>query len=191
MRTQYVLESCAQQLIPHCGMRRRCARVNFLYSHFIVSCHPVTCPNRCSGRGTCGPMTIGMLAPGLDPVIAAAYTNWDANVTYGCNCDFGFAGPDCSLGTSESGIALQSRCRRRAVCDQACAFSFGHRCVLSALCNFGDSGRTSNQYAYALTAYFGVSIGTVTSGTLRLLFNGHRSAAFTAVPTMVCRLHVL
>ena len=81
--------------------------------------------------------------------------------------------------------------RRRAVCDQACAFSFGHRCVLSALCNFGDSGRTSNQYAYALTAYFGVSIGTVTSGTLRLLFNGHRSAAFTAVPTMVGRLHVL
>ena len=26
-----------------------------------------------------------------------SYTAWDADVTYGCRCDYGFFAPDCSL----------------------------------------------------------------------------------------------
>ena len=25
------------------------------------------------------------------------YSNWDAALSFGCNCNFGFGGPDCSL----------------------------------------------------------------------------------------------
>lgn len=65
-----------------------------------VACEKSKCPNGCSGKGVCmslydigkylGPDTTG---DGYGPL----YANWEKNNVYGCNCDWTYAGPDCSL----------------------------------------------------------------------------------------------
>jgi len=68
---------------------------------------PATCPNSCNKHGVCRSMANiakyegwdnsqnipGGVGDGLGPT----YDAWDANMTYGCVCDPGFSGPDCSL----------------------------------------------------------------------------------------------
>jgi hypothetical protein len=63
-------------------------------------------------------MTQNLLAPGLEAESTPAYTNWDADVTYGCNCDFGYSGPDCSLSTCATVCPVQL-CARASLRDGA------------------------------------------------------------------------
>ena len=71
--------------------------------HEGAACQRTSCPNDCSGRGRCatiqeistlyGPDTdSGTMGDGAGP----SYTLWDAEVTYGCVCDWGYTGGDCS-----------------------------------------------------------------------------------------------
>lgn len=65
------------------------------------------CPNRCNSNGRC--TTIKELSKteavdnnstipgGVGDGVGASYTVWDAEITYGCVCDPGYTGPDCSL----------------------------------------------------------------------------------------------
>jgi hypothetical protein len=78
-------------------------RVGFVGS----ACENLGCPGTpmCSGKGLC--MTMRQAASGYDgyrlvrdPV---AYTGWDADRIYGCVCDAGYSGADCSLRTCPSG----------------------------------------------------------------------------------------
>eukprot|EP00941_MAST-03F_sp_MAST-3F-sp1_P001949 g1949.t1 len=56
-------------------------------------CSRTTCPNDCSGHGTC-----------RRPIdIDDAYQAWDAYKTQSCKCDSGYTGPDCSLRVCPSG----------------------------------------------------------------------------------------
>lgn len=56
-------------------------------------CSRTTCPNDCSGHGTC-----------RRPIdIDDAYQAWDAYKTQSCKCDAGYTGPDCSLRVCPSG----------------------------------------------------------------------------------------
>jgi len=70
------------------------------------ACQRSSCPNSCSGHGTC--MTIADLSywkgPDYDPGVANSgdgkgivYTNWDKDSILMCDCDGGFFGADCSL----------------------------------------------------------------------------------------------
>jgi len=62
------------------------------------ACERKTCPNACSGNGKCQSMKYyaAVKDPGEGTVYE--YTDiWDAEMMYGCNCDPGYHGPDCSL----------------------------------------------------------------------------------------------
>ena len=60
---------------------------------------PVACMNDCNGHGICRSMRRS--AEHLwHSTSQIAYTNvWDANMIWGCNCDEGWEGADCSLQT--------------------------------------------------------------------------------------------
>jgi len=63
------------------------------------SCQRASCPNDCSGHGTCE--HIKTLAA-MD--FGNIYDLWDAEMTMGCLCDAGFSGPDCSAKDCKYGI---------------------------------------------------------------------------------------
>ncbi len=63
------------------------------------SCQRASCPNDCSGRGTCH--TIEYLAK---QDYGNTYTLWDREASMGCLCDAGYEGPDCSLRQCKVGI---------------------------------------------------------------------------------------
>ena len=117
-----------------------------------AACERSVCPNDCSGNGICMSMhhlmqtadsnsdnptehTI-LTQAGAGTMIRTSYTaNWDATKQYGCWCDYGFRGADCSLiecpsnsdpivsdpwGTAanRNGGRLEGRdCSGRGVCD--------------------------------------------------------------------------
>mmetsp|Transcript_23393 Transcript_23393/g.70211 ORF Transcript_23393/g.70211 Transcript_23393/m.70211 type:complete len:143 (+) Transcript_23393:240-668(+) len=63
-----------------------------------AACERKSCPDACNGRGRCQNMRY--FASLKDPGEGNVFTyesNWDANIMYGCNCDDGVFGPDCSL----------------------------------------------------------------------------------------------
>ncbi|KDO33497.1 hypothetical protein SPRG_02305 [Saprolegnia parasitica CBS 223.65] len=62
-----------------------------------AACEKLDCANDCSGHGNCFSMADAALLNG------ASYTLWDANSIYGCRCDPGYTGYDCSLRTCISG----------------------------------------------------------------------------------------
>jgi hypothetical protein len=92
-----------------------------------TSCQRASCPNDCSGHGTCETIKElaedkedGDLADGiysqrgypdskagtgdLSAVGNLKYELWDKTFTMGCKCDSGFTGPDCSLKLCRYGV---------------------------------------------------------------------------------------
>jgi len=63
------------------------------------SCQRASCPNECSGHGTCE--HIKTLAA-LD--FGNIYDLWDAEKTMGCLCDAGYSGADCSTKDCKYGV---------------------------------------------------------------------------------------
>ena len=99
-----------------CSDKGLCNRQNGQCSCFPgytgAACHRSTCPNDCSGHGICQSnvkfaqdATIKMQPyrfhkDGLNAEFAylISYDNaWDSGLHYGCKCDVGYRGPDCSL----------------------------------------------------------------------------------------------
>lgn len=67
-----------------------------------VACQRASCPgypNSCSGHGVC--KSISQLATADHGNV---YKLWDKDATMGCDCDFGYYGPDCSLRECKHGI---------------------------------------------------------------------------------------
>jgi len=63
------------------------------------SCQRASCPNDCSGHGTCEHIkTLAAMDSGN------IYDLWDAEMTMGCLCDAGYSGPDCSSKDCKYGI---------------------------------------------------------------------------------------
>jgi len=68
------------------------------------ACEKSSCPNLCSGVGTC--ISMQDYAKTKDPGYGQNYVYenpWDSKKLYGCNCDSGFFGPDCSLRNCPTG----------------------------------------------------------------------------------------
>jgi len=63
------------------------------------SCQRASCPNDCSGHGTCE--TIAELA---EDEFDNIYALWDKDMTMGCSCDPGYGGADCSSRMCKYGI---------------------------------------------------------------------------------------
>ncbi|KAL7692693.1 putative EGF-like domain-containing protein [Plasmopara halstedii] len=75
-----------------------------------VACQRASCPNKCSGHGTCESLReLGLKAPGTlfgNPYSASqiTYDLWDSRVIYGCRCDPWYHGADCSLRSCKAGV---------------------------------------------------------------------------------------
>jgi len=92
-----------------------------------TACQRVSCPNACSGHGTCetikelaedredgdlgkGAYALNGYASGfagigdLSAIGYQTYELWDKTLTMGCKCDPGFMGPDCSLKLCRYGV---------------------------------------------------------------------------------------
>ncbi|CAM9812991.1 unnamed protein product, partial [Sphacelaria rigidula] len=86
-------------------------------------CERMTCPNDCSGHGQC--VSMREAAVGFDGyrlTRVASYDAWDADMIYGCVCDDGYEGYDCSRrhcpqsdsgltsGQQDESVVLYCRC---------------------------------------------------------------------------------
>ena len=63
-----------------------------------AACERMTCPTNCNAHGVCQSMKYfaSLKDPGEGTVFQYA-TIWDSEKIYGCKCDEGYSGPDCSL----------------------------------------------------------------------------------------------
>jgi len=64
-----------------------------------AACQRASCPNSCSGHGTCE--TVADLAIAEFNNI---YALWDKDATMGCSCDAGYSGADCSFRSCPVGV---------------------------------------------------------------------------------------
>jgi hypothetical protein len=72
------------------------------------------CPNSCSGHGTCQSQSTfvrdqkdAATAAGATTLVTVYDAAWDAKKIYGCKCELGYRGPDCSLKECPSGADPQ------------------------------------------------------------------------------------
>lgn len=66
------------------------------------ACQRTVCPYNCFNHGVCKPMSRLATEEGIDDSVPGdgvgqTYANWDAEKLWGCVCDLGWTGPDCSL----------------------------------------------------------------------------------------------
>lgn len=69
------------------------------------NCAKSKCYNDCNGRGKC--LSLRQAATDNDGYglnRTTVYDLWDADIIYGCVCDYGFSGPDCSIRSCEYGV---------------------------------------------------------------------------------------
>ncbi|KAL7546384.1 hypothetical protein ACHAWF_009721 [Thalassiosira exigua] len=100
---------------------------------FGAACEYMGCPGGdegpCGGRGTCRSVRELGLTKSSGPVVYGSDPNgagtWDADRIYGCDCDEGFGGHDCSERTcvkgtdpSAAGDAATHACSNKGICDR-------------------------------------------------------------------------
>lgn len=103
------------------------------------ACQRVACPNMCSGHGQCQAESRFVKDSGLG---GTGYDAYDADQQYGCKCDDGYRGPDCSSIECPSGAdilggdggAEGQDCSGRGLCDYSSGLCkclkgyYGERC---------------------------------------------------------------
>lgn len=88
--------------VVECSNRGRCDRKTgacvCVDNYEGLACERISCPNDCSFRGIC--MSQSQMAEEAGRVYSSP---WDAEKIWGCVCDIGYRGPDCSLFECPSG----------------------------------------------------------------------------------------
>ena len=106
------------------------------------ACQRTVCPGDCSGNGICQSEAYFVQDASTASGQSLTYTGFDANSAYGCKCDAGFRGPDCSARECPSGPdpmngdggAQGMDCSGRGLCDYTTGTCrcfrgfFGERC---------------------------------------------------------------
>lgn len=106
------------------------------------ACQRTQCPNDCSGHGICQSEQYFVLDASASSGVALDYAGFDANSAYGCKCDSGFRGSDCSQQECPSGPDPMKGeggssgldCSGRGLCDYTSGVCkcfkgfFGERC---------------------------------------------------------------
>ena len=120
----------------------------------------VVCKHECSYHGKCVSMSRNAVDMQLTTEAASYFTNWDAELIYGCQCDVGYEGYDCSLRQ----VMAQPAKGEPLLMSSYAAGSSGHGflCVCVRLqCPRGDDPMTTNQmneiqliYCRATDGYF-------------------------------------
>ncbi len=108
------------------------------------SCTRSVCPNSCSGHGIC--LSAARLASDAGTTYSQA---WDANKHFGCKCDNGYRGPDCSLQECPSdfdplfgcggGQCNQGSCTGASCGNQSGQDKASNACSNLSDCHLGDS----------------------------------------------------
>jgi hypothetical protein len=92
-----------------------------------AACQRTVCPGACSGHGKCQ-SNIEFAQDAATTYDDIAYLSaWDSGLHYGCKCDIGFRGPDCSMKECPSGSdplgyngnSQGEDCSGRGLCDYA------------------------------------------------------------------------
>jgi hypothetical protein len=106
------------------------------------ACQRTACPSDCSGNGVCQSQQYFVMDAAAASGAPLSYTAFDANSAYGCKCDPGFRGADCSQQECPSGPDPMKGeggengldCSGRGLCDYTSGVckcfkgSFGERC---------------------------------------------------------------
>jgi hypothetical protein len=129
-----------------CSGRGTCDRVAGLCTcvpgYTGDACQRTQCPNACSGNGVCQSQQYFVLDAGAASGLALDYTGFDGSKAYGCKCDSGFRGADCSQQECPSGADPMGAegassgldCSGRGLCDYSSGVCkcfkgfFGERC---------------------------------------------------------------
>lgn len=136
------------------------------------------CPNDCSNAGRCIPIddmatSVGYTtnATRWDDGVGPTYSQWDASRQYGCLCDWGRTGPDCSLRTW------------RMLCAHGYEAipSLAIPCMVPGMCPKGDDVRTKRQLRYSIQLDLGNTDSTeALTGNFKIAFAGHVTSALSA-----------
>jgi len=98
----YIFDDSAHYY-SECSNKGICDRASGICECFEAyegsACQRASCPNQCSGHGTCE--SISELSTKDNDNI---YDLWDKDITYGCDCDPGYYGADCSLRYCKYGV---------------------------------------------------------------------------------------
>lgn len=77
---------------------------NCYNNYYGISCEKSKCNNNCNGHGVCLSLSdISNLYDGYNFNHTTSYSLWDKDINYGCQCDVGYTGYDCSEKICESG----------------------------------------------------------------------------------------
>lgn len=87
-----------------------------------LSCEKTGCMNDCSGHGSC--ISLQTAATDYDGYAlnrTTQYNAWDANRIFGCKCDYGYIGTDCSQKSCEYGIDSRLTEQTHEIATLVCA----------------------------------------------------------------------
>eukprot|EP00501_MAST-03F_sp_TOSAG23-6_P001318 GSMAST32.ASY1.ANO1.1366.1 assembled CDS len=119
---------CLHQDFAECSDQGICDRSTGICACFPgytgSACGRTSCPNQCNGHGTC--QTSVMDAGGNYGKDVRYFGAWDSGIHYGCKCNSGYRGADCSLKecpssvdplSSSHGNSTGDDCSGRGICD--------------------------------------------------------------------------
>lgn len=145
------------------------------------NCEKVLCVNQCSHHGSCMSLAeISKVNDGFHYNRTTTYNLWDANIFYGCYCDSGWSGYDCSQRVCESGT------------DPRLGAENGNLETVTLVCTCPAGGCSGNfklrMYGVATSKWLSSSTATPSTLQAALMASGMKytdNAAHSTTPIVV------
>lgn len=121
--TAHQLATCSNQ--GSCNYNTGICNCNPGYAG--TSCNRLGCFNGCSNHGNCISLReAATLNDGYEYNRTTTYTQWDADIFYGCQCEYGWSGADCSQRTCEYGADPRMEALTHEKVTMICSCSPGY-----------------------------------------------------------------